>query len=104
LQLNGHSPSSPLKNTRFFSSHLHLEKKELKLTRGAEDHFEYIAVELALGRQHALQAVHRKGRLGPSREKRGQRLDKFDATQCIDWMRERPFVLFRERDEEQRSV
>jgi hypothetical protein len=34
---------------QFFSSHQHLEKKELEMTRGVEDHVEYLAVELALG-------------------------------------------------------
>ena len=37
------------------------------MTRRVEDHVEHIAVETALGRQHALEVVHRKGR----RERRG---------------------------------
>ena len=65
-----HLPVVP--KTRFLSSHRHLEK-ELEVTRGAECHVEYIAVQLALGRQHALEVVHRKGNLGPSRGKRVRR-------------------------------
>ena len=50
------------------------------MTRGVEDYVEYIAIELALGRQHALEVVHGKGDLGPSREKGGRRLGESDAT------------------------
>jgi hypothetical protein len=62
------SPVMP--DIRFLSSHWHLEKKELEVTRGVEDHAEYIAAELALGCHNALEVVHRNGNLGPSREKR----------------------------------
>ena len=53
------SPVAP--KIQFLSSHRHLEK-ELEMTRGVEDHIEYIAFELALGRQHA--RCTRKGRFG----------------------------------------
>ena len=54
---------------RLLSSHRHLEK-EFEVIRGVEDHVEYIAVELALVRRHALEVLHSKGDLGPSREKK----------------------------------
>ena len=44
------------------------------MTRGVEDHVEDIAVELALGRPHPMEYVHREGDFGPSKEKRGRRL------------------------------
>ena len=88
---------------QFFSSHRHLEKNELEVTRGVEDHVEYIAVELALGRRHALEVVHGKGDLVPSRGKGGGRLVESNATQCIDWMREGPCMFsFGNAIEEQR--
>ena len=40
------------------------------MTRGVEEHVEYMAVEMSLGRQHALEVSHRIGDLG-SPEKRG---------------------------------
>ena len=75
------------------------------MTRGAEDHVGNIAVELALSRNHALEDVHRKGDLGPSREKGGRRLIESGAIQCIDWMREGSCLFcFEKAIEEERSV
>jgi hypothetical protein len=54
---------------QFFSSHRHLEEKELGVTRGVDDHVEYLALELALGRRYALEVVYRKGDWG-RRERR----------------------------------
>ena len=57
---------------QFLSSHRHLEKKKLEVTRGEADHVEHIAVELVLGRQHALEVVHGMSDLRP-RERGGWR-------------------------------
>ena len=74
-------------------------KKELDVTRGVEDHIEYIAVELALGRRHALEVVHRKGDLGPSREKRGAKVGRVRRDKVYRLDEGGPvLVLFRERD------
>ena len=54
--------------------HRHLEKEPRCALRGGEDDVEFTAVELALGRQHALEVVRRKCDLGPSREKGRARL------------------------------
>ena len=43
------------------------------MIRGVEDYVEYIAVELALDRHHALEVVNRKRDLGTSRKKGGER-------------------------------
>ena len=55
---------------QFLSSHRHLQKKKLEVTRGEADHVEHIAIELVLGRQHALEVVHGISDLGP-RERGG---------------------------------
>ena len=75
LQSRPHPPV--VLKTRFFSSHQHLEKKEL---------------------------VHRNGDLGPSREKGGRRLVESYPTQCIDWKRERPCFFSFEKVTKEKSV
>ena len=52
------------------------KKKELEVTRGVEDHVEYIAIQLAPSGRYALEVIHRKGDLGPSREKGGAKVGR----------------------------
>ena len=55
---------------QFLSSHRHLKKKKLEVTRGEADDVEHIAVELVLSRQHTSEVVHGMSGLGPQ-ERRG---------------------------------
>ena len=54
-------------------------KEGARSDQRVEDHVAYIAIELALVRHHALEVVHRKCDLGPSREKRGAKVCRFQC-------------------------
>ena len=63
------------------------------MTRGVEDHVEYMAVEMSLGRQHALEVSHRIGDLGLPEKRGGGEGWSSPVRRCNDWMGEHPCLF-----------